>query len=143
MRYGRSVRNIALIVASAMGLAAAGAQGGEPPTDLLKKAAAAASKTNIARENYTYRQSVTVQELDHRDMVAGQYTEVRDITFSPNGARYEQVIAAAKNTLTQVKLTPQDFSDIRSIQPFYLTDDSVSLYSGKYKGEEMMDGAQC
>src|ERR1700759_3216579 len=111
MRYGRSVRNIALIVASASSLAEAGAQGDEPPTDLLRKAAATATKTNLIRENYTYRQSVTIQELDHRDMVAGQYTEIRDITFSPNGARYEKVITAAKNTLTQIKLTPQDFSD--------------------------------
>ena len=142
-RYGRFVRNIALIVASGCVLASLRLKAAEPPPDLLKRTAAKATENAKARENYTYRQSVTVQEFDHRDMIAGQYREVRDVTFSPNGARYEQVIEAPKNALTQIKLTPQDFSDIRNIQPFFITSDNLWLYRGKYKGEEMKDGVQC
>jgi hypothetical protein len=142
-RYGRFVRNIALIVASGCALAGAQAEAAEPPPDLLKRIAAKATENATARENYTYRQSVTVQELDHRDLIAGQYREVRDVTFSPNGARYEQVVEAPKNTLTQIKLTPQDFSDIRTIQPFFITNENLWLYRGKYKGEETKDGVLC
>jgi hypothetical protein len=143
MRYGRKVRNTALIVASALILAGLPLKGFDPPTDLLRKIAARATENAKARENYTYRQSVTVQEFDHRDMVDGQYHEVRDVTFSPNGSRYEQVIAAPKSTLVQLKMTPQDFSDIRNIQPFFLTVDTVVFYRGTYKGEETMDGFPC
>jgi hypothetical protein len=143
MRYGRIVQNTALIVASALVLTGMPASAFEPPPDLLRKIAARATENAKARDNYTYRQSVTVQEFDHRDMVDGQYREVRDVTFLPNGTRYEQVIAAPKSTLAQIKLTPQDFSDIRNIQPFLLTDATVALYRGTYKGDETMDGMQC
>ncbi len=142
MRYGRFVRNIALIVASGWA-AASQISAAEVPADLLRKIAAKATENATARENYTYRQAVTVQEFDHRDLVDGQYKEVRDVTFSPNGGRYEQVVETPKSTLTQIKLTPQDFADIRTIQPFFITNDSVALYRGKYKGEETKDGVQC
>ena len=118
-------------------------RGAEPPPDLLKRIAATATEDARNRENYTYRQSVTVQEFDSRDRVGGEYHEVRDITFSPNGARYEQVVGTAQNTLLHLQLTPQDFSDIRTIQPFFLTGQNIWRYSGKYKGEETMDGVQC
>lgn len=143
MRYGRIVLNIALIVASGLILASGRLEGFEAPDGLLAKIAARATENAKARDNYTYRQSVTVQEFDHRDLVDGQYHEVRDVTFSPNGSRYEQVVSPAKSTLAQIKLTPQDFADIRNIQPFLLTSDTVWLYRGTYKGEESMDGFPC
>ena len=115
----------------------------DPPANLLKKIALAESTVAKARDNYTYHQDVRVQELDHRDMVTGEYHEIRDVTFSPTGSRYEQIVGKPANTLTEIKLTPEDFADIRTIQPFFLTPDNVSLYRGEYKGEEMMDGILC
>ena len=143
MKKGRRVRNIALIVASVALFLASRTEGAEPPPDLLKKIAATASEAARNRENYTYRQSVTVSEFDHRDMASGEYHEVRDITFSPTGSRYEQPVGQPQNTLTQIELTAQDFADIRNIQPFFLTAETLWQYSGKYKGEEMMDGTEC
>jgi hypothetical protein len=40
-------------------------------------------------------------------------------------------------------LTPQDFQDVRSIQPFFLTKDNAWLYSGTYKGEDTVEGFPC
>lgn len=143
MRNGLIVRNIALIVASGLSLAVAVVQAADPPAGLLKKAAEREMEAARARQNYTYRQSVTVQEFSTQGKVTGQYHEVRDITYSPNRGRYEQIVEQPRNTLTQIKLTPEDFADIRNVQPFLLTPDQVSLYEGKYKGEETMDGALC
>ena len=84
-----------------------------------------------------------MQEFDDHNLPAGQYREVRDIMFSPEKGRYETVIEAPRSTLKRIKLTEQDFADIRNIQPFLLTTDQVPLYSMKYKGEETMDGASC
>jgi hypothetical protein len=137
------LRNIAPIVASALMFATSGLEAAEPPPGLLKKIAARETENARARENYTYRQSVTIQEFDDRGIVTGEYREVRDITFSPNRVRYEQVVEHARNNLTRIKLTAEDFADIRNIQPFFLTADQVSLYEGKYKGEETMDGVNC
>ncbi len=93
--------------------------------------------------NYTYRQSVTIQEFNDHGAVTGQYREVRDITFSPSHVRYEQVTEQPRNTLTRIRLTPVDFADIRDIEPFLLTSDKVALYEGQYKGEETLDGTPC
>jgi hypothetical protein len=45
--------------------------------------------------------------------------------------------------MKHIKLTEEDFADIRNIQPFLLTNAQVPLYEVKYKGEEKMDGFDC
>ncbi|HEY7209546.1 MAG TPA: hypothetical protein VH477_04675 [Bryobacteraceae bacterium] len=139
-KYGRMLLNIALIVASASMLTAFAA---EPPAGLLRKIAERESANAEAMSNYTYRQSVTLQEFNDRGGVTGEYHEVRDVTFSPQHVRYEQAAGQTRNTLTRIKMTPLDFEDIRNVEPFLLTKDKVSLYEGQYKGEEMVDGSLC
>lgn len=143
MKYGRAVRNMALIVASGWLLPSSAVRAAEPPPGFLKKIAARESENAIARENYTYRQSVTVQEFNDQGAITGEYHEVRDITFSPNRVRYEQVVERARNTLTRIKLTPEDFADIRNVDPYLLTSDELSYYEAQYKGEETIDGVRC
>lgn len=118
-------------------------QAADPPAGLLRKIAEGETKNAAARENYTYRQSLTVQQFSSAGAVTGEYREVRDITFSPTQVRYEQIVEQPHDTLTQLKLTPEDFADLRDVQPFLLTKDSVSLYEGQFKGEESMDGERC
>lgn len=136
MKNGTSLLGIALIVAS--GLFAA-----EPPPGFLRMIAERETANAQARENYTFRQSVAVQEIDVHGTIAGEYGEVRDITFSPKVGRFEKVITPAHSTLTRVRLTQEDFNDIRNIEPFLLTTDNVSLYEGRYEGEQIMDGFPC
>ena len=47
------------------------------------------------------------------------------------------------STLTKVRLTKEDFNDIRNIEPFLLTVENVALYEGRYEGEETVDGVPC
>jgi hypothetical protein len=143
MKNGRCVRNIALIVASGLLFSGFELKAADPPAGLLKKIAERETEFARARENYTYQQSVTIQEFSDQGLVTGQFHEVRDVTFSPNLVRYEKVVESSRNTLTHIKLTPEDFADIRNVDPFLLTTDKVNLYDGQYKGEEKMDGEQC
>ena len=143
MKNGRFVRNIALIVASGLLFPLAALHAADPPAGLLKKIAERETEFARARENYTYRQSVTIQEFNDQGAVTGEFHEVRDVTFSPNLVRYEQVVDRTRNTLTRIKLTPEDFADIRNVDPFLLTTDKLWLYEGQYKGEQQMDGEQC
>jgi hypothetical protein len=148
MKNGRKVLCIALIVASANLLSTLPLAAAEPPEGFLKKIAARESETALAREQYTYRQSLTVQEFNVQNAITGEYREVRDVTFSPdqksgNPVRYEQVITPAHSTLSRVRLTPEDFADIRNIEPFLLTVEKASLYEGRYRGEETIDGVLC
>jgi hypothetical protein len=143
MKNGRFVRNIALIVASGCIFAVSSLRAADPPPGLLKKIAEKETEFARARENYTYRQSVTVQEFSTQGLVTGEFHEVHDVTFSPNLVRYETVVERTRNTLTHIKLTPEDFADIKNVDPFLLTTETLPLYEGKYQGEETMDGEKC
>jgi hypothetical protein len=46
-------------------------------------------------------------------------------------------------TLSRLKLTDEDFRDIREVQPFLLTTDQAFLYETKFRGEENMDSVDC
>ena len=131
------------MVASALVLAPAGALAADPPPGLLKLIAQRETQNAIALQDYTYRQSATVEEISGQGAVSGEYDEVRDITFSPKRVRYEQVIGTPRSTLTHIRMTPVDFDDIRNIQFFLLTTEKLPLYEGKYKGEETVNGVKC
>lgn len=115
----------------------------DPPPDLVKRIAAVETAAQQAQGNYTYRQSVSVEELDSHGGVAGDYHEVRDIIFSPSEKRMEQMIGAPRNNLKHLKLTDEDFRDIREIQPFLLTKDQSFMYETRFRGEENIDGVDC
>jgi hypothetical protein len=142
------VRNwrICFILASALafsGLAAAPAGADDAPPNLTRLIAARETETAEAQSNYTYRQTVTLDELNPNGLAVGTYREVRDIIFSPAHERSEQVVGKPFLTLTHLKMTDEDFRDIRDVQPFLLTKDQAFLYETKFRGEENMDGVDC
>jgi hypothetical protein len=110
---------------------------------LIRRIAARETETAAAQSNYTYRQSVTIEEFNDRGAKGGIYREVRDIIFSPKQERSEQMIGKPSDSLSRLKLTDEDFRDIREVQPFLLTKDQIFLYETNYRGEEKMDGVDC
>jgi len=142
-RKAPSVWCIGIILASlASGLAGA-ARGEEPPADLVRRVAHAETETQRVRDHYTYRQSVTLEELSDRGVRVGEYHEVRDVIFSPSEERSEQMIGAPVLALKNLKLTDEDFADIRNIQPFVLVEELLAIYETKFRGEETMDDIDC
>lgn len=129
------------MLASALFAAFLAAQ--DPPPDLIKRVAAVESAAQQAQSNYTYRQSVTVEELDNHGIIAGAYHELRDIIFSPSEKRTEQMIGSPRKSLKHLQLTEEDFRDIREIQPFLLTTDQAFMYESRFRGEENMDNVDC
>src|ERR1700730_912422 len=115
----------------------------EAPVDLVRRVAHVETETQQARDHYTYRQSVTVEELSNRGTRVGEYREVRDVTFSPGGERAEQMIGSPAMMLKNLKLTDEDFADIRNIQPFVLVEGLFSIYETKFRGEEKIDDVDC
>ena len=101
------------------------------------------SETAQAQANYTYRQTVDLNEIDNRGVQAGSYREVRDVIFSPTQERTEQMLGKPFEGLKHLKLTDEDFRDIREVQPFLLTKDQAFLYETRFRGEETMDGVDC
>ena len=101
------------------------------------------SETQKERNEYTYRQTVTIQELDARGGTRGEYKEVRDIIFSPTHERSEDLIGKPSYGLQSLILTEEDFHDIREIQPLTLTEEQLWNYDTKFRGDEIMDDVDC
>jgi hypothetical protein len=114
------------------------------PEEIIRKFAAKETEFQKARENYTYRQTVKIQELDYDgNPTGGKYEIVSDIVFGPDGKRTERVVHAPPNTLRRILLTPEDEKDLRDVQPFVLNSNDISKYDVKYLGKQKIDEITC
>lgn len=118
---------------------ASGAAAG-PPEGLINQVAENERENEAARLHYMYRQSVVVNEIEPR---GGRLRETREVIFSPAGERIERTIGRPFNGLKRLILTPEDFADIRNIQPIMLTPEMLPRYRVRFKGEETVDGVDC
>jgi len=116
---------------------------GEAPPNLARKIAHVESETKAARDDYTYRQTVVFAELDGHGAQSGEYREERDVILSPDRERTERMIGKPLDTLKRLKMTDEDFQDIRGIQPFVMTQDQLWNYETKFRGDEEIDGVDC
>jgi hypothetical protein len=130
-------------------VASAAAQKGEsqldssPPQgiteqEIIQKFAAKEKEFKIAREQYAYRQSLTVQTMDG-DTVNGEFKEVEDVLFDDRGNRVEHVVFAPGSTLQGILMTKEDYDDIRRRMPFVLTSDEIAEYQILYVGKQHID----
>src|SRR5580704_19034098 len=58
---------------------------------IIAKFAAKEKEFSQARQNYTYRQTAKLQELDESGGAEGKWEIVEDVIFSPDGKRTEHV----------------------------------------------------
>lgn len=123
----------------AVGIAAT-AFAAEAPLDLIRRVAERESYSEAVRGHYTYRQTVTIEEYSSGRGPAGRYREVRDVTFTPAGERLEQMVGAPQMNLARLRLTDEDFRDLREIQPLLLTKERLFLYQCQVRGEQTFDG---
>jgi hypothetical protein len=110
------------------------------PQEIIQKFAAKEAEFSEARNNYTYRQSVKLEELDGGgNPTGGKWEEVSDIIFSPEGKRTEKVVYAPVVSLRNIVLTPSDVQDLRNVQPFVMTTSEIPEYDVTYLGREKID----
>jgi hypothetical protein len=150
----RGLRVAALCWGSVAALVSAGwAQEGEgalnntPPKgvtveELIHRFAAKEKEFKLAREQYTWTQSVTVQTLEGSS-VDGEYKQVFDVVFDDKGKRVELVKFAPQNTLSRISMTQEDLDDIEKRMPFTMTIDDLPLYDVKYLGQQQEDELNC
>jgi hypothetical protein len=114
------------------------------PDEIIKRFAAKESEFAKAREQYTYRQDVKVQNVDG-ETVKGEYHEVFDVIFDDKGKRTENVVFAPQSNLdaSGLSMDQGDFEDIRHRLPFVLTTDDLAQYNVLYVGEQQEDELHC
>ncbi len=138
------MRPLAIALLAAAPVLAATADPSQTQIDgIIQKFAAKEAEFAKARENYTYRQTVRVQELDPTGNPGGKWEMVSDIIFGPDGKRSEHVVYAPVNTLQNIVLTPEDMQDLKDVQPFVLTTDTIADYDIRYLGRQQLDEISC
>ena len=110
---------------------------------IIAKFAAKEAEFARARENYTYRQTVRIQEMDPGGNPGGKFEVVSDIIFSAEGKRTERVVRAPVPTLRNITMTPEDEQDLRNVQPFVLTTKELPNYLIRYLGKQTLDEIPC
>lgn len=139
-RLDGATRPVKLLIV-AVSLAAAQAQP-QMPADLVRDVAAAGSRLVAERNNYTYTQAFKFYEV-RKGARAGRYEEIRDITFTATGERIERYRKRPLKLLDRMRLTEEDFRDLRDVNPFVLNTETLWFYRVSYKGVERAGGEQC
>ena len=65
-----------------------------PVDEIIQKFAAREAEFRQERDNFTYVQDFTIETLDSGGRPDGAYEMTSDITFTPDGKRYEQITYA-------------------------------------------------
>lgn len=110
-----------------------------PVPQLIQEFTAKESQFRAAFDNYTWTRSVKVQTINDDGQPDGQYYQVTDISYDPDGRRIEHVVYAPVNSLERVVMTPSDFSDIEERLPFVLTTQDAAEYNITYAGKQRID----
>jgi hypothetical protein len=136
-RYGASVAAGILLVS--VNLCA----GAEPPPGLARLAAERETAGEAARAQFAFKMKILFEEMDPKGFVAGRFQEQREVVFNAAGESVDRRIGKPVNTLVRLKLTDEDFDDLRNIQPLLLTKEKLWLYRTAYRGEEKVFDTPC
>jgi hypothetical protein len=117
---------------------------GVAPKEIIQHFAAKEKEFKEARDQYTYRQDITVKTLDG-ETVTGEYHEVFDVLFDDKGRHMENVVFAPQSSLEQggLSLDEGDIQDFRNRLPFVLTSDEIQEYNILYIGQQQEDELRC
>jgi len=107
--------------------------------EIIRRFAAKETEFQQARDQYTYRQDVTVKTPEDD----GEYHEIFDVLFNDQGRRLENVVYAPQSSLSRISMSPEDVDDIRHRLPFVLTAQEVPEYQILYVGQQQEDELHC
>lgn len=110
--------------------------------ELIQRFASKEKEFKVAREQYTWTQSVKVQTVEG-NTVDGEYQQVFDVVFDDRGRRTAQIKFAPQNTLSRISMTQEDLDDIEKRMPFTMTIDDLPSYNVKYQGQQQEDELNC
>ena len=138
---------LVVLLALGAGILSGAAPSKEPSesevSGIIQRFSAKEAQFAQARENYTYRQTAKLHELDETGTVRGRWEIISDIVFAADGKRSERVVRAPVQSLKNILLTPEDEQDLRSVQPFVLTSKDIDKYYVRYLGRQNADEIPC
>jgi hypothetical protein len=113
---------------------------GTTVAQIVEKMGQRESAFAAARQEYTFRQDVKFNTIsDDTNRPDGEYHQITDISFGPDGRREEHVVFAPQNTIQRVIMTENDFKEIQDKLPFILTAPELPQYDLTYLGKQHVD----
>ena len=114
------------------------------PQEIIRKFAAKEAEFREARNNYTYRQSVKMEELDAGgNPTGGKWEEVDDIIFTPGRQAHGEGGVGAGSQSAAHQLTPQDDAGPARRAAVRADDAEIGDYNIDYLGREKVDEIGC
>jgi hypothetical protein len=108
------------------------------PQEIIKRFTAKEKEWKQVREQYTFQQSVEVQELAAGD-VRAEYRQVADISYS-GGKLVKYVVLAPQASMD---VTREDLEDLETRSSFTISTDELPLYNLTYAGSQNVDELHC
>lgn len=139
----RSIALAGFLLGSVVLYAAAASKPAPTPTEIqniIKTFTQKETDFAAARQNYTWQQSINLQEVDPP---GGSYQLIEDVGFDDRMRRTDHVTYAPVPTLQNMMLTRQDQEDFQNIMPFVMTNATRDEYFVKYLGWEKVDEIGC
>lgn len=110
-----------------------------PVAEIIRQFAAKESEFRAARGEYTYTQTVLIEDLGRYGDKEGEYRVTSDVIFTPEGKRYERITFAPPSSLRSFGVTPEDEKDLVNIFPFVLGTEDLPKYDFEYLGRQAID----
>jgi hypothetical protein len=108
------------------------------PQEIIQRFTAKEKEWKQIREQYTFQQSLEVQEILGTD-VRSDYRQVSDISYS-GGKRIKSVVLAPQASLD---LTKEDVEDLEIRATFTISTDELPMYNLTYAGSQKVDDLHC
>jgi hypothetical protein len=132
-----------LVLISASSMAQEGTLDPAPPKDItppeiIKRFTAKEKEWKQFREQYTFQQSIEVQEINGTD-VRSEYRQVANINYS-QGKPVKSVVLSPQASM---ELTKEDSEDLETRATFTISTDELPLYNLTYAGSQKVDELHC
>ncbi|MBI2821084.1 MAG: hypothetical protein HYX74_02555 [Acidobacteria bacterium] len=108
------------------------------PDEIIRRFAAKEAEFRQARQSYTYKTRIVVQELDDYGAVRAERRMLIETYFTTDGKRQQRTLLD-EGELINVRMTQEDVDDTANIQPFVLTTEDLPHYKVEYLGKEKAD----
>ena len=110
-----------------------------PAEEIIERFTKKEGELKQAHEQFNYRLTVRVLELDEAGKAAGEWQVVSEIVFKPDGTRVGRIISQPTSTLKRMDFSVEDVQDLASLPMFILTPDQRPRYDITYQGMQPLD----
>ncbi len=114
-----------------------------PPEEIIRKFSQKEDQYLAARNGYSFRKTIRIDEFDPEGKLVGQYLSVSEQIRAANGRIVNKVLEHPQSSLHVVPLEPEDVKELDRVPPFPLNSSQLAKYDLKFVGDEQIDEILC